>query len=401
MTKRIVALALCVIMLFSLTSCGMLNINIGGFSDTGIREMLLSPITTVMSSDNYKISIGMMYYYYVEQYHLFMSGAKENIKYAYSSDGGAYDVELREENDKVVFEKGDENVSFKDYYSYSDGSAFEIVGMGISELAMTAATEYAKEVLIYCETAYTYGIFLDSEDQQEIDELLTQYVEALEPENVVYPEIEENIFTVLLSELADANDVRRAIELSFLASKAKAEMDMMIEGGISESDIQAMYEKKLPEENDSVRVREICCITFEDRNSAVDAIAYLEGADVSVDSFITISCQAWGLDAEYVTDYMAGDMKNDDFDAWLYDEGRNLGDITAEPIYDNNTNSYIVAYYYCEGPEHGYIAAKELLIEARAQEYENEMTERYGIETKEIGMKLLCYLAGVEASDGN
>ena len=29
------------------------------------------------------------------------------------------------------------------------------------------------------------------------------------------------------------------------------------------------------------------------------------------------------------------------------------------------------------------------------------MTERYGIETKEIGMKLLCYLAGVEASDGN
>ena len=81
MTKRIIALALCVLTLFSLTSCGMLNINIGGFSDTGIREMLLSPITTVMSSDNYKISIGMMYYYYVEQYHLFMSGAKENIKY--------------------------------------------------------------------------------------------------------------------------------------------------------------------------------------------------------------------------------------------------------------------------------------------------------------------------------
>ena len=65
MKKRIIAAALCVVMLVSFTSCG---VRVGGFSLKGLVSDILSNFTTVVSSENYGMTIGMMAYYYYDAY---------------------------------------------------------------------------------------------------------------------------------------------------------------------------------------------------------------------------------------------------------------------------------------------------------------------------------------------
>lgn len=413
MTKKIIALMLCTVMLLSLTSCGMLDISIGGFSEGGVRDMLLYSLTTVMSSENYRIDLGMMFYYYSEQYQMLMndSGADKD-KYFYAVNDGNVKLEIvdkenisngadadkKDEYKDVAIDKNDGTV---DYNVIVKDDAISVLVSDISEQAMTGAIEYAKEVLIYCEYADRYGILLDEEDQSEIDEIMLQYVEDVSSGMLSVPEVEDNfIIRMVIGDVISEGCARRAIELSFLASKARAEKEYDVELFLEDHVIEKEYLNKTPEPDDKIKTRVINYAYFEDKTTAEKANAWLrDNGDYKILS--SDFSYIWEVETFKVDDYMRGDMGCEAFDQWLYEETSAFDRLTKAPIYDESINLYIVAYYCYEGEEHGYMVTKKRLVAERMQAAENEMAENYGVETKAMGMKLFSYLTGVEVPADN
>ena len=413
MTKKIIALMLCAVMLLSLTSCGMLDISIGGFSEGGVRDMLLYSLTTVMSSENYRIDLGMMFYYYSEQYQMLMndSGADKD-KYFYAVNDGnvkfeivdkenisnGADADKKDEYKDVAIDKSDGSV---DYNVIVKDDALSVFVSDISEQAMTGAIEYAKEVLIYCEYADRYGILLDEEDQSEIDEIMLQYIEDVSSGMLSVPEVEDNfIIRMVIGDVISEGCARRAIELSFLASKARAEKEYDVELFLEDHVIEKEYLNKTPEPDDKIKTRVINYAYFEDKTTAEKANAWLrDNGDYKILS--SDFSYIWEVETFKVDDYMRGDMGCEAFDQWLYEEASAFDRLTKAPIYDESINLYIVAYYCYEGEEHGYMVTKKRLVAERMQAAENEMVENYGVGTKAMGMKLFSYLTGVEVPADN
>ncbi len=92
-----------------------------------------------------------------------------------------------------------------------------------------------------------------------------------------------------------------------------------------------------------------------------------------------------------VTDYIEGSMGSSDFDKWLLDDERKVGDLTATPIKTTSGSSsvYIVALYEGEGQELWYLDVKSVIVNERAEAKATEFEGKYTVTVKENALKFV------------
>ena len=426
MKKRIIALALCAVMLLSFTSCG---IRIGGFSLSGFIGDVISNFTTVVDSENYSINIGMLTYYYYDMLYKtpFMlysaksspmsSTVTENsIVVEKTINGDAYVVDEKKayvldesalENGGVKVEIG--SVTKEDLiinstivdgnnFVISDGSVyFQMLDM---ESRKSMVIEKARRILMYCEYANAHGIELDDKDSLEAERRLSDYVErmtssddqALVSSASSNNPVKELLASVLSSLIFDEYDVITAIEYSILAEKGEAFMNEQIKNAISAWEIEREYENRGEyDDGNEEKVKDICYATFDNRYDAEEAIEYLgKYGSVEPERFIEISSEL-GVAATRVEEYYSKDKDDSAIDRWLYDGDRSIGELTEEPIYDKEQDVYFVVYYYCEGADIRYVEIRDELASMRLSEMEGSMYERYPTSVNYDAFDLFSY----------
>ena len=84
-------------------------------------------------------------------------------------------------------------------------------------------------------------------------------------------------------------------------------------------------------------------------------------------------------------------MGSSDFDKWLLDDERKVGDLTATPIKSTSGSSsvYIVALYEGEGQELWYLDVKSVIINERAEAKATEYEGKYTVTVKDKALKFV------------
>ena len=419
MKKKIIALALCLVMLTSMTSCGLFKVNVGGLS-SGIIEDAISSLTTVVSSEHYSINLGMMAYYYNAKLQSFTAHSYIPIDGEISSDivikefkadnsttidketVANKDYELKYESDldasasrpkgENYFTVDKEAVANKDFAVKYEAELGAIEWSPSPEAIIDAILNEAKDILIYCEIADIHGIYLTDEDYRAIDEELIRYVEK-SAEEATTAEAASNslIKNILGSVLTSDADARKAIEYSHLANKAKDWLRENTEAGVSSWDIEERYGKQEHDGEDEENVRELYYIFTQNEMCAREIVISLQAyGNVDSDAFIEVSNRFDDADVKYVDDYTEGDMNSDAFDEWLY--SANVGEITEEPVYDKRYDGYFVAYYEREGDPVWYVKAKEEITNERFQDSVQQFKNNISVSENGMMMDMLTYL---------
>ena len=177
---------------------------------------------SAVSSENYRISGNMMAYFYQTQYQNFYSSYSDYMSY-FSLDTSK---SLKEQ------QFGDTTTGYgyeTQFLGEFDGTWFDYF--------MNAATEQAKQILIYCEEADARGISLNDEDMAEIQTAL----DTIESTATTYGYSTNSYVSTMYGTGVKISDVKKAMELSYLAEKCMIDIQDEIEAGITEGDIISTY----------------------------------------------------------------------------------------------------------------------------------------------------------------
>ncbi len=182
-------------------------------------------LSTAVSLDNYKVDGNMMAYFYQTTYMNFMNNYSSYMSY----------LSL------------DQYASLKDQQFNPEGS-YDSAFLGAFEgtwfdYFMSQTKDSVKNLLIYCAEADKLGITLDDADQAEIDasmeslliNIRSTYGAGLSDSTCI-----ANVYGNGVSK----GDVRKAMELSALASKVAQRISDDIEGAITDDRINTTYDSK-------------------------------------------------------------------------------------------------------------------------------------------------------------
>lgn len=203
-----------------ITAAVLLTVVMGMLSSSGI----IMRMRTAVYSDNYKINGNMMTYLYRTQY--------INFYNTYSSYMSYFSL--------------DTSKSFKDQ-KYGEakegGQALEASFLGAFDgtwfdYFMSLAKEQATQILTYCEEADTRGITLDKDDKAEIDEAIKTLEETASSSGYTVNSYLANMY----GKGVKISDVRKAMELSSLASKCASAIEKELGEAVTESDINTRYD---------------------------------------------------------------------------------------------------------------------------------------------------------------
>ena len=181
-------------------------------------------LSTAVSLDNYKVDGNMMAYFYQTTYMNFMNNYSSYMTYlSFDQNANPKDQEFNPEGsyDSAFLQPAEDYETWFDFF------------MGETKSSV-------KNLLIYCAEADKLGITLNDEDKTEIetsiDTLLinirSSYGEGLS---------EATCFANVYGKGVSRRDVRKAMELSALASKAAQQISDDIEGAITDERIEKTY----------------------------------------------------------------------------------------------------------------------------------------------------------------
>lgn len=191
-------------------------------------------LSTAMSYDNYKVNGNMMKYFFSEQYNNVVNN-QYNTFAQYSQFLGQ----------DMTFEKYMEQyVGFNpnlplDEQKYGDGKDEAIKTW--KDYFEDQTTKSVKQLLIYRAEALKLGIELDKDDKANIDDQIEQLLSQLRS---YYPSLSDSkCLANAYGEGVSKTDIRNAIELSVLASKAAQKISDKIEDDITDNRIEEAYNK--------------------------------------------------------------------------------------------------------------------------------------------------------------
>lgn len=181
-------------------------------------------LSTAASLDNFKVDGNMMSYFYQTTYMNFMNNYSSYMSYlSFKQNINPKDQEFNPEGsyDSAFLQPSEDYETWFDFF------------MGETKASV-------KNLLIYCAEAEKLGITLSDEDKAEIeasiDSLLinirTSYGAGLS---------ESTCFANVYGNGVSRNDVRKAMELSALASKAAQQISDTLEDAITDERINATY----------------------------------------------------------------------------------------------------------------------------------------------------------------
>ena len=144
-----------------------------------------------------------------------------------------------------------------------------------SDYFLAQTVESVKELLVYRAEAVKLGVTLDKEDKEAINEDIDAWISELRASNGAAPE--DFFFTQTYGQSVRRRDVKKAMELSVLASKCSEKISNDLKDGITDSDVTKEYE----ENKNNYNFVDYLSYTFDVSYS--DVIAEKYGADKKAD----------------------------------------------------------------------------------------------------------------------
>lgn len=190
---------------------------------------LVMRVSTAVSLNNHKVSGNMMSYFYQSTYMNFMETYSAYASY-FGYDTSA-DPRLQAFNDtaKATFQPQDECATWYDYF-------------------MSETKVSVKNLLIYCAEADKLGITLSDEDKTEIEASIDTLVINI---RASYGEglSESTCFANVYGNGVNRSDIRKAMQLSALASKAAEHISDTLIEAITDERIDTTYNENVLDYN--------------------------------------------------------------------------------------------------------------------------------------------------------
>ena len=189
----------------------------GVLSANGVIMRLRYPL----KSENFKISGNMMSYYFYTSYQNFQNEYSDYMDY---------------------FSLNTEAPLKDQVYGDTAAGGYETSFLGAFEgtwydYFMNAASQQAKQILMYCEYAHENNISLEETDTASIDVTLQALTSVAEQGNYTT----NAYISQLYGSGVNAKDVRKAMELSALAQKAMTSLQDKLLNEITDADIDSEY----------------------------------------------------------------------------------------------------------------------------------------------------------------
>lgn len=164
--------------------------------------------TTVAESENYSVSGTMLSYYFYSNYNYFLNQYGSIASYMGLTTGSSLKNQAY----------GDDGETWFDYF-------------------MDSVVSEIEQILVYCEEADRRGIKLDDDDYADIDEA----IESLKEAAAEYGYTTAGYISGMYGTGVKESDIRRALELSQLASKASQTVSEEFTDGVTEDEINTYY----------------------------------------------------------------------------------------------------------------------------------------------------------------
>ena len=192
-----------------------------GISNSGI----IMRTRTAMASDNYRVSGNMMRYYFNTTYQNFATNYESYMSYL-SLDTS------KPLKDQII---GDTSVNANAIDTSLVGAEYE--GKTWYDYFMEQTQNEVRNMLYYCEKANELGISLNDDDKATIDTTIDGIRSQATSLNYTF----NAYLTVAFGKGISERDVRKAMELSSLSSKAMTEVTNMLNDAITAERIDAKY----------------------------------------------------------------------------------------------------------------------------------------------------------------
>ena len=199
---------------------------------------------TAMKSENFRVTQNMMNYYFQSQYSSFVNENKAYLSY-YGLDTGK---------------------SLKDQTYSTDADGNVVTWF---DTMMDSTVEQVKEILVYCEEAEARGITLDEEDMKAIEDELYMY----DIYGQLYGTDKNAYISMMYGKGMRESDIKKALELSALASKCSSLIGDEILDGITDEHIIKEYETNTDEYDQVDYIYYTFDVAFTDAKNALASTA--------------------------------------------------------------------------------------------------------------------------------
>ena len=199
---------------------------------------------TAMKSENFRVTQNMMNYYFQSQYSSFVENNKAYLSY-YGLDTGK---PLKDQT----------------YSTDADGNVVTWF-----DTMMDSTVEQVKEILVYCEEAEARGITLDEEDMKAIEDELYMY----DIYGQLYGTDKNAYISMMYGKGMRESDIKKALELSALASKCSSLIGDEILDGITDEHIIKEYETNADEYDQVDYIYYTFDVAFTDAKNALASTA--------------------------------------------------------------------------------------------------------------------------------
>ena len=199
---------------------------------------------TAMKSENFRVTQNMMNYYFQSQYSSFVNENKAYLSY-YGLDTGK---PLKDQT----------------YSTDADGNVVTWF-----DTMMDSTVEQVKEILVYCEEAEARGITLDEEDMKAIEDELYMY----DIYGQLYGTDKNAYISMMYGKGMRESDIKKALELSALASKCSSLIGDEILDGITDEHIIKEYETNADEYDQVDYIYYTFDVAFTDAKNALASTA--------------------------------------------------------------------------------------------------------------------------------
>lgn len=232
--------------------------------------------TTAMELDGYKVDVNMMSYYYQKTQDNFLNQQYQNYQYSlYASQYDDNAPTYSDFDDYLIEELEFDRTKSHEKQEYKLDNTKENTYATWKDFFLGETIKSVKELLVYHAEAVKLGVTLDKEDKEAINEDIDAWISELRASNGAAPE--DFFFTQTYGQSVRRRDVKKAMELSVLASKCSERISNDLKDGITDSDVTKEYE----ENKNNYNFVDYLSYTFDVSYS--DAIAEKYGADKKAD----------------------------------------------------------------------------------------------------------------------
>ena len=183
----------------------------------------------VATSENYKVTANMMSYYFATEYNSFLSQYSAYL--STSEQAGMISLNPSVPLKNQIY--GGDPATGNSYYDTMFFGTFQGTWY---DFFLTITVNSVKSNLIYCEYANANNIALDDNDYAEIESTMEAFRSYMGENSA------DTYFAQAIAKGVKEKDVRKCLEITLLADKAKNDISARLRASVTDEDIIAKYE---------------------------------------------------------------------------------------------------------------------------------------------------------------